>query len=562
MDLFFVASEATMLWTATRLILLVAFILLLHCLRLVITRLYFSPIAKFPGPRLAAISYWYEGYYDLLSQGGGQFAFQLKRLHGIYGPIVRISPDELHIDDPDYYSEIFCNSHPSRPIDKTDLFKYRLNIAESIVSTVSAEDHRLRRAAVAPFFSKARTRGYNVELQRIADRISHRLSTEYSGTGRVVHVTHMWSSFTGDMIRKLAFGLPITFCDAPGFVSPFPAAMASFIHLAHYSTHFRFLGSIIESVPDSILLFLLPAARGIIEYRQVMLYHDQFSFKISNLIQELRRQIKVILASHKSDEHKASDHPTIFHEILASGLLPPKDLSFDRLTQEAMLLNGAGIETTSWSLTIATFYILSNPSIENRLKEELMSAVPNPAEILPWGALEQLPYLSAIVNEGTLVRDEPNLVAHMQSSHFRPALRLSFGSVQRLPRVNRLATWVYKDYEIPPNTPVSMDAYHTHTDERIFPDPLEFRPERWLGDPMGPDGIHPLSHYLVSFSRGARGCLGMDLAVMEVYVGLATIFRRHNMRLFETTRADVDFAIDLVKPVPKRGSKGVRVTIT
>ena len=100
------------------------------------------------------------------------------------------------------------------------------------------------------------------------------------------------------------------------------------------------------------------------------------------MIQELRNQIKAIMASSNSNDYKDLDHPTIFHEILSSGLLPPKDLSFDRLTQEAMLLNGAGIETTSWSLTVATFHILNNPSIEKRLKEELKIAMPNPAEIL------------------------------------------------------------------------------------------------------------------------------------------------------------------------------------
>lgn len=106
-----------------------------------------------------------------------------------------------------------------------------------------------------------------------------------------------------------------------------------------------------------------------------------------------------------------------------------------------------------------------------------------------------------------------------------------------------------------------MDSYHTHMNEAIFPDPLEFRPERWLGEPKGPDGVHPLSNYMVSFSRGARNCLGMNLSWMELYVALATVFRRHDFELFETDRGDVDFIVDLVRPMPKRGSKGVRVVV-
>jgi hypothetical protein len=68
---------------------------------LVFYRLNLSPLAKFPGPSLAAATHWYEVYYNLCSKGGGQWDFQTRRLHQRYGPIVRINPDELHIDDSD-----------------------------------------------------------------------------------------------------------------------------------------------------------------------------------------------------------------------------------------------------------------------------------------------------------------------------------------------------------------------------------------------------------------------------------------------------------------------------
>ncbi|KAK8058462.1 hypothetical protein PG994_008910 [Apiospora phragmitis] len=166
--------------------------------------------------------------------------------------------------------------------------------------------------------------------------------------------------------------------------------------------------------------------------------------------------------------------------------------------------------------------------------------MPNRGQILTWGELKDLPYLSAVIME---------------------ALRLSFRSVQRLPRVNRLASLEYREWTIPSNTPVSMDAYHMHMNKTIFPEPEEFWPGRWLGNPKGPDGIRPLSHYIVSFSRGARGCLGLNLAMMELYLALATMFRRHDFELFETTRNDVDFSVDLVRPMPKFSSKGVRVIV-
>jgi len=50
---------------------------------LVFYRLYLSPLSKFPGPNLAAASKWYEFYYDVVL--GGQFTFQIQRMHRKYG---------------------------------------------------------------------------------------------------------------------------------------------------------------------------------------------------------------------------------------------------------------------------------------------------------------------------------------------------------------------------------------------------------------------------------------------------------------------------------------------
>ena len=49
----------------------------------VIYRLFFHPLANVPGPRLAAATWLYEIYYDLVQ--GGQFVFQVRKLHEKYG---------------------------------------------------------------------------------------------------------------------------------------------------------------------------------------------------------------------------------------------------------------------------------------------------------------------------------------------------------------------------------------------------------------------------------------------------------------------------------------------
>ena len=57
--------------------------LLLYCILLTTYRLYFHPLASIPGPKLAAITYWYEYYYDVTKQGS--YLWKIIELHRQYG---------------------------------------------------------------------------------------------------------------------------------------------------------------------------------------------------------------------------------------------------------------------------------------------------------------------------------------------------------------------------------------------------------------------------------------------------------------------------------------------
>jgi amino acid permease len=54
-----------------------------YMIYLVVARLLLSPLSRFPGPKLAALSNWYEFYYDVLQQG--QFTAHIQKLHDKYG---------------------------------------------------------------------------------------------------------------------------------------------------------------------------------------------------------------------------------------------------------------------------------------------------------------------------------------------------------------------------------------------------------------------------------------------------------------------------------------------
>lgn len=105
---------------------------------------------------------------------------------------------------------------------------------------------------------------------------------------------------------------------------------------------------------------------------------------------------------------------------------------------------------------------------------------------MPLSRVEKLAYLRGCVREG---------------------IRLSVGVSARNPRVVRSPTR-YESWDIPGGVPVSMTVADVHMDEAIYPEPEEFRPERWMGSARAPDG-QPLDHYFVAFGKGARGCLGI-----------------------------------------------------
>lgn len=54
----------------------------------VLWRLFSSPLSKCPGPKIAAATLWYEFYYDVLKDSGGQYMWEIERMHRVYGKLV------------------------------------------------------------------------------------------------------------------------------------------------------------------------------------------------------------------------------------------------------------------------------------------------------------------------------------------------------------------------------------------------------------------------------------------------------------------------------------------
>jgi hypothetical protein len=77
MDFTFVTRPSVVAFAASILLFIT------YLIWLALYRLYLSPLARFPGPKFAALTQWYEFYYDVVLQG--QFIFQINELHKKYG---------------------------------------------------------------------------------------------------------------------------------------------------------------------------------------------------------------------------------------------------------------------------------------------------------------------------------------------------------------------------------------------------------------------------------------------------------------------------------------------
>lgn len=192
------------------------------------------------------------------------------------------------------------------------------------------------------------------------------------------------------------------------------------------------------------------------------------------------------MTSRSPGENTDDLQNTMIHHIVHSSL-PPAEKTFDRVFEEIATVTGAGYETTANALRLIIYHVFTDDEILRRLRTEIASTSPSPPgkQPIPLTTLEHMPYLKAVLTEG---------------------LRLSPGIGTRAGRVTDKDIF-YGDWRIPAGTPVGMTTLLMHTDEKMYPDPMRFNPDRWVDKKTKPGTDKPL---FAPFSRGTRMCLGMQ----------------------------------------------------
>ena len=292
----------------------------------------------------------------------------LRLLH--LGPIVRITPGEVHINDPDYYQEVYASI--ARRREKDPSYTHCFGLPGSSFSTVDAELHRTRREPLNKLFSKSAINDIVPLIRQKLDRFLFHLEEGFHSK-KIVHIDSGFVALTADVIHHYVYG----YCEKNLEREDFDHTARDGINGMFRSHH------VLYFFPILLHLELLP-----IKILQKISVHMEALTK-----QKTGLYKKAIEAAQALGTNKVSDTIRIIDVLVNPEYYSAEDRDPIRVKNESMSLLTAGTETTGRALAVATFYIYSNPHILLRMREELRQVMPEPTSETTWSQLEQLPYL-------------------------------------------------------------------------------------------------------------------------------------------------------------------------
>ena len=197
-----------------------------------------------------------------------------------------------------------------------------------------------------------------------------------------------------------------------------------------------------------------------------------------------------------------------------------------QLRDEVMTLFLAGHETTALTLSWAWYLIARNPEVEQKFHEELDRVL---GGRLPVAAdLPRLKYTEMIAKESMRL--------------YPPAYGLGREAVEDCE---------IGGFRIQRGSQLFMFQWVTQRDPRFFPDPEQFKPERWTEE-----FTNSLPKYAYfPFGGGPRACIGNYFAMMEIVLLMATLGQRFRFSV------DQEKPVELLPAMSLRPKDGIKVTV-
>ena len=347
-------------------------------------RLFLHPLAKFPGPKLAAASQWYEFYYDVVVAPGGQYSKRVAAMHKRYGPIVRVNPNELHISDSSYYDTLYSGKR-----DKWPAAAAMAGLESGSFATVPHELHRKRRAANLSLLAKravvdavpmiqARIKKLCAAFARAAER------------GAPLELSVTFLAFTTDTMGYFLLNEDLGMQDQAAEAAKWQAGTHQMARATPLIKQFPWLVKPGLMIPQFVWEALAPEVGCMVGVQ----------FKIRDSAERFlssQAQKNGAVVDGKEAERPAS----IFHAIYAHPA-PLEEKSLGRLWHEAASSIIAGSETTGRVITRATYEMQMDREVLGKVRksiDEAVSASGRSVAELTLAELERLPWLVATVRE-------------------------------------------------------------------------------------------------------------------------------------------------------------------
>ena len=214
----------------------------------------------------------------------------------------------------------------------------------------------------------------------------------------------------------------------------------------------------------------------------------------------------VYFVRQRLKRYEAGETPDDFYRYILEDKYGDANMyPMGELVAECSIMLNAGSDTTGTALTNVLYWLLKNPSCLETLRTEI-DAVMEPEEVVaPYDKVKNLSYLRACVDE---------------------SLRLTPPNTMNVPRLTPPEGLRIMGEWIPGNTTVHSPPYSIHRNENVFPEPEKYKPDRWLVE-----AAKELQPHFVTFSKGARGCIGMNITYLEQTVALASLVHRYEFDL-------------------------------
>ncbi|KAL4961628.1 cytochrome P450 [Aspergillus stella-maris] len=440
------------------------------------------PLYNFPGPRSAA---WSNLFYSRMFLKGRQ-PYDILALHERYGPVVRVAPNELSFSSASSWQDIYGFRQGHQPFIKSRFYDGGsfADKAHSIVSERDSVAHGLMRKDLSHAFSDVSLKKQEPLIAASVDLLIRQLGVH--GSDREgLNIVKWFNLTTFDIIGDLAFG-------------------ETFGGLEYQKFHF-WITLVTKSLRQGVVadtMSRFPLLAGCITYLVPGI--------LQSSIEDSRKHEAHTMALVERRMRNPSPRPDFLTRILE------QDMSISRVQLAAHSSDFviAGSETTATALSCITYYLLKTPYVLEKVQNEIRGAFACYADINAQAA-NQLTYLHAVCLEG-----------------MRMYAPLPFG----LPRVVPNGGDTVDGYMIPAGTIVSTNPVAAGLSSTNFTDPYGFRPERWL-EKKHSDVLEASQ----PFSLGPRGCLGRNLAWIELSTVLAKLHFTYDL---EWINRDMDWHRD------------------